>query len=183
MTTIETATLIPGTWVVEPAHSEIGFTVRHLGLSKVRGRFNAFTGSVQVGERLEASAIEAEIDLASVDTNNDQRDEHLRSTDFFDTDAHPKMTFVSTTIVNEGESGTIAGNLTINGITKAVELETEFFGVGVDPYGVTRAGFSASTAISRKDFGIDFNVPLGGDKVLIGDKVTIDLDVQIVPAS
>ncbi len=183
MTTIETATLIPGTWVVEPAHSEIGFTVRHLGLSKVRGRFNAFTGSVQVGERLEASAIEAEIDLASVDTNNDQRDEHLRGTDFFDTDAHPRMTFVSTTIVNDGESGTIAGNLTINGITKAVELETEFFGVGVDPYGVTRAGFSASTAISRKDFGIDFNVPLGGDKVLIGDKVSIDLDVQIVPAS
>lgn len=183
MTITETATLTPGTWVIEPTHSEVGFTVRHLGLSKVRGRFNAFVGSVQVGELLEASAIEAEIDLASVDTNNDQRDDHLRSTDFFDTDVQPKMTFVSTSIVNEGDSGTIAGNLTVNGITRAVELETEFFGVGVDPYGIARAGFSASTAISRKDFGVDFNVPLGGDKVLVGDKVTIELDVQLVPAS
>ncbi len=183
MTITETTALTPGAWAIEPEHSEVGFTVRHLGLSKVRGRFNAFVGSVQVDELLEASVIEAEIDLASVDTNNDQRDDHLRSTDFFDTDAQPKMTFVSTGIVDNGDSGTIAGNLTVNGITRAVELETEFFGVGVDPYGITRAGFSASTAISRKDFGIDFNVPLGGDKVLVGDRVTVELDVQLVPAS
>jgi polyisoprenoid-binding protein YceI len=182
MTITEVPTLTPGLWAIEPAHTEIGFTVRHLGLSKVRGRFNSFSGSVQVGDPIDASVIEAEIDLASVDTNNEQRDEHLRSTDFFDTQTHPKMTFVSTRIVDNGGTGSIDGHLTINGFTRAVELDAEFFGVGIDPFDITRAGFSASTVISRKDFGIDFNVPLDAGKVLVGDKITIELDVQLVPA-
>lgn len=177
-----TPTLTTGTWAIEPAHSEVGFTVRHLGLSKVRGRFNSFSGSVDVADSLDASAVTAAIDLSSVDTNNEQRDGHLRSTDFFDVDAHPTMTFQSSSIATNGQSGTITGALTINGVTRDVELDAEFHGVGVDAYETTRAGFSASTTISRKDFGIDFDVPLGGDAVLIGDKIAIELEIQLVPA-
>lgn len=182
MTVIDTA-LTTGTWTIEPAHSEVGFTVRHLGLSKVRGRFNTFSGSVEMGQDFTGGSVHATIDLSSVDTNNEQRDGHLRSTDFFDVDAHPKMTFASTAISAAGKTGTILGDLTINGVTRQVELETEFFGVGVDAYGTTRAGFSAATTISRKDFGVDFNVPLDAGGVLIGDKVTVELEIQLVPAA
>ena len=181
-TTTTTTELTAGSWAIEPAHSEVGFTVRHLGLSKVRGRFNSFVGTVQVAENLPDSKIEATVDLSSVDTNNDQRDEHLRSTDFFDVEAHPQLTFTSTGIQATGSVGTINGELSINGVTRPVSLDTEFYGVGVDAYGTTRAGFSATTTISRKDFGVDFNVPLDAGGVLIGDKVTIELEVQLVPA-
>lgn len=186
MTTTTHATeLTTGTWTIEPAHSEIGFTVRHLGLSKVRGRFNAFAGSVDVGNDLADSRIEATIDLASVDTNNGQRDEHLRSTDFFDIERHPQLRFVSSSIspsiTDDGRSGTIDGELTINGITRPVTLDAEFHGVGRDAYGTTRAGFSATTTISRSEFGVDFDVPLDAGGVLIGDKVTIELEIQLVP--
>ena len=154
-----TAELTTGTWTIEPAHSEVGFTVRHLGLSKVRGRFNSFAGTVEVGQTLGESTIEATVDLSSVDTNNEQRDGHLRSTDFFDVEAHSQMMFRSTGIDASASEGTITGDLTINGVTRQVTLDTEFHGVGVDAYGVTRAGFSATGVLSRKDFGVDFNVP------------------------
>lgn len=184
MTSTTTPTLRTGTWDVEPAHTEVGFTVRHLGLSKVRGRFSTFSGRVEVAEPLTASTISVEVDLASIDTNNDQRDEHLRSTDFFDVASHPTMTFASTEIRDAGDgTGTVVGELTIRGVTRRVELDAEFHGVGVDAYDTTRAGFSATTTISRKDFGIDFDVPLGSDAVLIGDKTAIELEVQLVPAS
>lgn len=175
---LDTSALTPGTWVIEPAHTEIGFTVRHLGLSKVRGRFNSFAGTVQIADDPTASTLEATVDLASVDTNNADRDNHLRSTDFFDTERQPQMTFVATKISPDS----IVGNLSINGTTQPVELDLEFHGVTVDGYDTTRAGFSASTQISRSDYGIDFNAPLGMDGMLIGDKVTIELEVQIVPA-
>lgn len=184
MSTTTTSTEISaGTWAIEPTHSEVGFTVRHLGLSRVRGRFNSFTGTVQVAENLADSQIDAVIDLSSVDTNNNQRDDHLRSTDFFDIEAHPKLAFKSSTIQASGSVGKIIGELTINGVTRQVTLDTEFHGMGVDAYGTTRTGFSATTAISRNDFGIDFNVPLDAGGVLIGDKVTVELEVQLVPAS
>lgn len=183
MTDTINPTLTTGVWTVDPSHSEVGFTVRHLGLSKVRGRFNSFTGSVTVAEPIEDSSLEAVIDLSSVDTNNDQRDEHLRSTDFFGIEKSSTMTFRSTRIVANGTTGTIAGELTVNGVTRNVDLDTEFYGTGVDPYGTTRAGFAASTTISRKDFGIDFNVPLDAGSLLIGDKVTVEIEVQLVPAS
>ncbi len=181
MSTTDTTNLTSGTWTIEPAHSEVGFTVRHLGLSKVRGRFNSFEGSVEVADRLAESTIAATVDLSSVDTNNEDRDGHLRSTDFFDVDTHPKMTFASTSIDADGTEGTITGVLTINGVSRDVSLDTEFYGVAVDAYGTTRAGFSATGTISRKDFGVDFNVPLDAGGVLIGDKVTIELEVQLVP--
>ncbi|MEM7274893.1 MAG: YceI family protein [Actinomycetota bacterium] len=172
-----TATIAPGTWTIEPAHSEVGFTVRHLGLSKVRGRFNAFSGSVTVGEDATASSVEATIDLASVDTNNPDRDNHLRSTDFFDVDTHPTMVFRSTGVTESA----LSGDLTINGVTKPVSLDLDFHGVAVDGYETTRAGFSASGQILRSDYGIDFNAPLGMDGMLIGDKVEIELEIQVVP--
>ncbi len=168
-----------GTWVIEPAHSEIGFTVRHLGLSKVRGRFNSFTGSAQISDPATASSVTATIDLSSVDTNNPDRDGHLRSSDFFNADAQPEMTFVSTSVSED----TMVGELSINGVTKQVELDLEFHGVVVDGYGMTRAGFSAEGEIKRSDFGIDFNMPVGMDGMLISDKVKINLEGELVPAS
>ncbi len=170
--------LTTGTWVAEPAHSEVGFTVRHLGLSKVRGRFNSFTATAEIADPATASSVSAVIDLSSVDTNNDDRDQHLRSSDFFDADQQPQMTFASTSVTDD----TLTGDLTINGVTRSVELDLEFHGVVVDGYGTTRAGFSAEGQIKRSDFGIDFNMPVGMDGMLIGDKVTISLEVQLVPA-
>lgn len=181
-TTTTTTTLTPGSWAIEPSHSEIGFTVRHLGLSKVRGRFNSFSGTVDIADQLSDSNIEVLIDLSSVDTNNDQRDGHLRSTDFFDIESHPQMAFTSTGIDASGSEGTIRGTLTINGVSRTVDLDTEFHGVADDAYGTKRAGFSATGTISRKDFGVDFNVPLDAGGLLIADKVTIELEIQIVPA-
>ena len=172
--------LTAGNWVIEPAHTEIGFSVRHLGLSKVRGRFNSFSGSANLDPANPGlTTLNAEIDLSSVDTNNAYRDNHLKTTDFFDTAAHPTMTFTSTSVTQTK----VAGNLTINGVTKPVTLDLEFHGVAVDGYSTTRAGFSATTQIKRSDYGIDFNAPLGIDGMLIGDKVDIELEVQLVPAS
>lgn len=178
MTITPTRDLTTGTWAIEPAHSEVGFSVRHLGLSKVRGRFNSFDGVATIAENLADTQVTATIDLSSVDTNNADRDAHLTSTDFFNTDTHPTMTFRSTAV----SESTLDGELTINGITKTVSLDLEFHGVAVDGYEMTRAGFSASGDISRGDFGIDFNAPLGGDGMLIGDKVSIELEIQLVPA-
>ena len=179
MTTTTAPTLSTGTWTVDTSHSEIGFTVRHLGLSKVRGRFNTFSGTVQVADELASSSVEATIALASVDTNNEQRDGHLKSTDFFDVETSPDMVFRSTSI-DVGES-ILRGDLTVNGITKPVTLEVELHGVAVDAYGTTRAGLSASTAIKRSDFGIDFNVPLDAGGVLIGNTINVELEIQLVP--
>ena len=180
MTITETPLLSTGTWSIDPVHSEIGFAVRHLGLSKIRGRFNSFTGGVTVDNTLDDSTIEVDIDLASVDTNNEQRDGHLHGTHFFDVESSPRMTFRSTSI-NEAE-GVIRGELTINGTTREVDLNTEFHGVAVDAYSTTRAGFSANATIRRSDFGIDFNVPLDAGGVLIGDKVGVELEIQLVAA-
>ncbi|KAG1648668.1 UPF0312 protein [Nymphon striatum] len=176
-TTAATA-LTAGTWNIEPSHSEVGFTVRHLGLSKVRGRFNSFSGTLTIGEDAAASSVTASIDLASVDTNNEARDGHLQSGDFFSTETHPHMSFTSTSV----SPTSLTGDLTIKGITKPVTLDLSYNGVAVDGYETTRAGFSASGEISRSDFGIDFNAPLGIDGMLVSDKVTIELEIQAVPA-
>jgi polyisoprenoid-binding protein YceI len=172
------ADLTPGTWTIEPAHSSVGFTVRHLGLSKVRGQFNDFTGNISVGDDQLASSVNAAIELSSVDTNNADRDGHLQSTDFFGAEANPQMVFTSTGVTE----GSLSGDLSINGQTKPVVLDLEFHGVTVDGYGVTRAGFSAEGSIKRSDFGIEFNMPVGLDGMLISDKVDIELEIQAVPA-
>ena len=171
--------LKPGTWAIDPTHSEIGFTVRHL-MSKVRGKFEQFEGSVVVSEVPTGSVATATVQLASINTGTQQRDDHLRSGDFFNADQTPLMTFTSTGIKIEGEEIKAVGDLTIKNVTQPVELDVEFLGTGTDPWGGTRAGFEASTVISRRDWGIDFNIPLDGGKVMIGDKITVHLNVEAV---
>ncbi len=180
--TTTTLPLATGTWTSDPAHSSVEFTIRHLGLTKVRGRFNDFQASIDVGETIGASSIEASIAMSSVDTNNADRDAHLLSTDFFGVEANPTMAFQSTSMSGAGEDWTLAGDLTVNGITKPVELDVEFYGLATDPYGNAKAGFAGQTTISRKDFGIEFNAPLETGGVLLGDKVAVELELQFVAA-
>ncbi|WP_040496175.1 YceI family protein [Ilumatobacter nonamiensis] len=176
--------LAPGTWNADPSHTTVGFTVRHLGLSKVRGRFDGVDSTVVVGDDLASSKVDAKIELGTVATGNSDRDAHLKSSDFFNADTNPQMTFTSTEIRGDGEEYTLLGDLTLNGVTKPVELDVEFFGTSVFPADQsTRAGFSATGSLSRKDFGIEFNMALGGDKVMISDKVALELDVQLVAPS
>ena len=170
-----TTEIVAGTWTIDPSHSEVGFTVRHL-MTKVRGNFESFEGTVTTGETLADTAATASIDLNSVNTRDAQRDGHLRSGDFFDTENNGPMTFTSTSF--NGETAT--GELTIKGVTKPVELDVEFLGIDTDAYGNTRIGFEATTEISRKEFGIDFNVPLDSGKLLVGDKVSIELSIQAI---
>jgi polyisoprenoid-binding protein YceI len=173
MTTVTDTSIVAGTWTIDPSHSEVGFTVRHL-MSKVRGQFEKFEGTLTTGATLADTSAEATIDLNSVNTRDAQRDGHLRSADFFDVANHGAMTFRSTSF--NGTSAT--GDLTIKGVTRSVELDVEFLGADVDPYGNQKIGFEATAEISRKDFGVDFNVPLDGGKLLVGDKVSIVLSIQ-----
>ena len=173
-TTTQTG-IVAGTWTIDPSHSEVGFTVRHL-MSKVRGQFETFEGSLTTGDTLEETRATATIDLNSVNTRDEQRDAHLRSKDFFGVEENGPMTFTTTSF----DGTTATGELTIKGVTKPVELDVEFLGIDTDAYGNTRIGFEATTEISRKEFGIDFNVPLDGGKLLVGDKVSIELSIQAI---
>ena len=178
--------LTPGTWNVDPVHSTVGFVARHLMISKVRGRFTDFSGSIEVAPDPLQSHLEASVNLASVDTGDEGRDAHLRTADFFDLDGNgsPTMTFASTGIKAEDDDGdyVLFGDLTINGVTRQVEFALEFEGVNGDPWGGTRAGFSAETEINRKDFGLAWNVALETGGVLVGDKVKVHLEIQAVKA-
>ncbi len=153
----------------------MGFTVRHL-MSKVRGQFEKFEGKLVTGDSLDDTRATATIDLNSVNTRDEQRDGHLRSADFFDVEKFGQMTFSTTSF----DGTTAVGDLTIKGVTKPVELDVEFLGIGQDPWGGQRLGFEATAVITRKDWGVDFNVPLDGGRVLVGDKVTIHLAVEAV---
>ena len=177
--------LASGSWTLDKLHSGVSFVVRHLGLSNVRGRFDAFEATLEIGSSLDDSVITAEIDLSSVDTNNADRDAHLRSTDFFGTDEHPVMTFRSTSIAGAGAEYELTGDLTIAGVTKPVTLEVEFNGTEVFPADQsTHAGFTATGSIKRSDFGIDFGIIAGAEKLMLGDKIKVEFDLQFVaPAS
>lgn len=169
--------LVPGKWTFDPAHSEVGFVVRHAGISKVRGSFHTVSADFVVGEQLEDSTLEAVIETTSVDTGDENRDGHLRSSDFFNVEQFPEMTFRATAFHLGGGEGTITGDLSINGVTKSVVLDTEFNGVVVDAFEATRAGFEATTTISRKEFGLTWNAAIEAGGVLVSDKVVINLDV------
>jgi polyisoprenoid-binding protein YceI len=183
MSDTTTTTLLPlesGTWTFDPAHSSVHFKVRHLGLTNVRGRFNDFDASLSVGDSLEATHLTATVQIASVDTNQADRDAHLLGTDFFSAEQHPTIEFVSTLIRDLGDGDYEAdGDLTVNGITKPVTLKVEFTGRAVHPAdGRERAGFTATARIAREDFGVDFNMPIGLDKVALGKKIDIEIDIQ-----
>jgi polyisoprenoid-binding protein YceI len=178
--TVTTLPLAAGHWTVDHNHSGILFTVRHLGLSNVRGRFGQFEATLDVGDALDQVSVSATVDLSSVDTNNADRDAHLRGTDFFDTDQHPEMTFRSTAIVGAGEDYELRGDLTIAGTTKEIVLDVEFHGTETYPIDQsTHAGFTATGQIRRSDFGIDFGI-VAGEKLMLSDKVKIELDLQFV---
>jgi polyisoprenoid-binding protein YceI len=179
-TAIEIPGYIAGTWQIDPAHTDVAFSVRHLMISKVRGAFRDVAGTIATGADPLDSFVTAEIALASVDTGNDQRDAHLRSPDFFDVDNHPTMTFRSTRIRSNGAGFDVDGELAIRGVTRPVTLALEITGMGPDAYGGTRAGFSASTTIDRTEFGLTWNAALETGGVVVSDLVTISLDVQAV---
>ena len=174
------ADLTPGTWTVDPTHSTVGFTARHLMITKVRGTFTDFDGVVTVADAPLESSVVANVRLASVDTGNADRDAHLRTSDFFDTDANAEMTLRSTGIREDGGDYVLVGDLTIAGQTHPVEFALTFDGVTVDPFGNTKAGFEASTEINRSDWGLSFNMALETGGVLVSEKIRIDLDIQLV---
>jgi polyisoprenoid-binding protein YceI len=182
--TITQAEAIPGyvagSWTIDPFHSEVGFSVRHLMVSKVRGKFTKFSGELVTGENPLESSVTAEIDLSSIDTGAEQRDAHLRSPDFFDTDNHPVMTYRSTGIRAKGDGYVVDGELSLKGVTRNVPLELEINGFGPDPYGGTRAGFSAKGEINRQDFGVNWNASLETGGVVVSDKVTVHLEIEAV---
>lgn len=168
-----------GTWTLDPSHSEANFTVRHAGISKVRGSFEDFSGNAVFTENLENSVVNAEVNAASVNTRNEGRDEHLRSVDFFDAENYPVISFKSLQVTNvKGEEFKLVGELTLRGVTKEIEFEGEFGGQAVDAFGVTRAGFEAETTISREEFGLVWNAALEAGGFLVSDKVKIQLDVS-----
>ncbi|MBO0827803.1 MAG: YceI family protein [Streptosporangiales bacterium] len=172
--------LVPGTWTIDPVHSEVAFVVRHL-VSKVRGTFHEFEGDIVIGETLDRSTVDVRINPSSVNTKNETRDNHLRSADFFEVDAHDALTFRGTGIRQDGDDFYLDGELTIRGTTKPVSLAVEFGGVSPSPFNDTRAGFSATTKINRHDFGVSFNGPVpGSDKAMLGDVVTIAIEVEAV---
>jgi polyisoprenoid-binding protein YceI len=165
-----------GTWTIDPSHSEIGFTARHL-MSKVRGLFESFEGQIVTGEQASASAT---IDLNSINTRDENRDAHLRSKDFFDVESSGPMTFTSSKVEQGGRGLLLTGDLSIKGVTKPVTLDVEYLGTDSDPWGGTRVGFEGTTQISRKEWGVDFNIPMDGGRLLVGDKIDITVAVQAV---
>jgi polyisoprenoid-binding protein YceI len=182
VTTLRELPLRTGKWALDTAHSAVTFSIRHLGLAKVRGRFDRFDAALDIGPTLAESRVEATIDMDSIDTNNDDRDAHLRSTDFFSIEIHPTMRFVSTGISGAGADWQLSGLLTLNGITRPIELDVEFNGLEDFPGRDMRlAGFSAAGSLKRSEFGIEFGMmPLGADKLALSDEVKIELDMEFV---
>ncbi len=172
--------LTPGVWNVDASHSTIGFVARHLMVSKVRGRFATFTGTLTIADDPLASKLEASAEIASVTTGDDTRDGHLKSPDFFDAEQFPTMTLVSTGIDKDGSDYVLHTDLTIKGVTKPVDFELEFEGVSGDPWGGTRAGFSAEADVNRKDWGLEWNVALETGGVLVSEKVKIQLEIEAI---
>jgi len=181
--TLATTTIpgyLTGTWAIDPVHSDVSFSVRHMMVSKVKGRFGSFSGAIVTAANPAESSVTAEIDLNSIDTNNAQRDNHIRSADFFEVEKNPTMTFTSTSVQADGDEFLVIGDLSLKGITKSVTLKVELNGIAPDAYGGTRAGFSATTEISRKEFGVDIDMPMDGGGVVIGDKISIALEIEAV---
>jgi polyisoprenoid-binding protein YceI len=172
--------MVPGTWVIDTDHSQAQFMVRHAHVAKVRGTVRITRGTILVGKSLDLSAVSAELDPATVNTDLPARDSHLRSPDFFDVEQFPVWSFLSTAITAGGGDFHVVGDLTIHGVTRAAVLDTEFNGVAIGPNGEERAGFTAVTKLSRKDFGLTWNVEIPGVNLLVSDAVEITIEVVAV---
>ncbi|GII04976.1 YceI family protein [Planobispora takensis] len=182
-TAVQIPGYVVGTWEVDPVHSSVGFVVRHLGITKVHGRFNDFEAEIVTRPDPLESSVSAKVGLASVDTGNTGRDEHLRSIDFLGVEENPYLTYQSSIISLDEDGFVLDGELTLKGVTRRVPLRLEVLGFGPDlflpdPEKGTRVGFSATAEIDRRDFGVTFNMPLPGGGVALGNKVQIQLDIQ-----
>ena len=177
-----TTSLIPtGTWTVDATHSTVGFAVKHMGIANVRGKFTEFEGTLEVGEDLASSSAQGSVKVASITTEEEQRDEHLRSADFFNVEEFPEITFESTLVeAIDDESTSVVGNLTMHGVTREVKLKAVVQGTDVDPWGKERAGVEVVGVLKRSDFDMKFNQALGSGNVLVGDKVNMSLDISAV---
>lgn len=171
-----------GVWNLDPAHSVVGFSVRHLGISSVRGRFTDVAASLTVGGDLASSTLQAEVEMASVSTGNEGRDGHLQGTDIFNVESQPKMTFMSTSIAESGDGHyQVTGEMTINGTTRPETLDVEFFGSQTNPMdNSVRAGFAATGSIDRSAYGIDWNVPIPGGGMMLANTIAVTLDAQLI---
>lgn len=174
--------LTPGTWTIDPSHSTIGFVARHLMVAKVRGRFSDFDGTITVAADPLQSTVEAVVQIASVETNDPGRNGHLLSPDFFDAEQFPTMSLSTTGIEADGDDYVLHTLLTIKGVARPVDFELEFEGVVTDPWGNTKAGFSAEAEVNRKDWGLEWNVALETGGVLVGEKVKIQLEIEALKA-
>jgi len=176
-TTVELPGYVTGTWDFDPTHTYVGFVVRHLVVTKVRGRFETVEGHIVTAENPLESSVEVEVDLSSVNTNNETRDNHLRSADFFESENHPRMAFRSTGVRQDGDDFILVGELTIKDTTRPIALDFEYAGVTPDPWGGTRIGFSAKGEINRRDFNVNFE-GLQNGLAVVADKIEIVIDVE-----
>jgi polyisoprenoid-binding protein YceI len=170
-----------GTYTIDPGHSGVSFTGRHLMVSKVRGKFNVAGGTLTIAEDPEQSSVEAVVDVRSVQSGDLKRDEHLRSADFFDAENYPKITFRSTKVEDHGDGEfTVFGDLTVRGVTKPVELKGEYLGTTQSPWNTTVIGFTAETEVNRKDWGLEWNIALETGGFLVGDKIKLVIDAEAI---
>ncbi len=170
----------PGTYAIDASHSHAGFQVRHLMVSKVRGVFSGVSGTVEVADDVAASTVQVEIDPATIDTRDAGRDEHLRSADFFGTDEFGSITYTSTGVRRDGGNWVLDGELTIKGVAKPVSLDVEFLGSATDPWGGSRLGFTAGGELDREDWGLNWNQALETGGVVVGKKVTLEIEAELV---
>jgi polyisoprenoid-binding protein YceI len=185
MSTTSTSAVIPvGTWTIDPAHSKVGFAVKHMGIATVRGEFTEFEGTLEIGEDLSSAKAYGTVKTESVDTNEPQRDDHLRSPDFFDAAQFPELSFESTSIeALDDEEFRITGRLTIHGVTNDVVLHADYQGTDIDPYGNERVGLEVTGQLSRGDYDMKFNQALGSGNMLVADKVKLALDISAIRQS
>lgn len=169
-----------GTWTLDPAHTNVGFIARYLMVTKVQGRFTQFTGTVNIGDDPRDAKVDLTIQAASITTEVPDRDTHLRSADFLDVENHPTLTFISTSVEPDSDGWKLTGDLTIRGMTRPVTLDVEFDGLGVDPWGNTKAAFTASGELVREDWGVSWNAALEAGGFLVSNKITLDLEVMLL---
>jgi polyisoprenoid-binding protein YceI len=168
-------------WTIDPTHSEVGFKVKHMMFTNVSGRFGTFNGSAETeGDNFENAKIDFEADVTSIDTNSADRDNHLKSGDFFDAEQFPKLTFQATEMKKDGDDYKLSGDLTIHGVTKPVTLNVEYGGIAKDPWGNEKAGFSINGKLNRKDYGLTWNAALETGGVLVSDEVKLNIELQMV---
>ena len=169
-----------GVWNLDPGHAEVGFVGRHFGLTKVRGRFTGVSGSIVIGANPADSSVEVIIDMASVNSGDVGRDDHLRSGDLFDVETHPTATYRSTHVGVQDATGTVQGELTIKGVTRAVTLDVVYLGHAADPWGNDRAVFSATARINREDWGLTWNMILEAGGLLVSKEITLEIEVELI---